>query len=77
MAALMACALSEGEGLPKFRVEYLLEGYTHCLGARLYAFSFSQFVPGILKHGDITDIVNLCGDRIDVGSWVGPDGRVV
>ena len=72
-----ACALAKPELLPHATVRYLPASFRDFLDQDLNTTGLGLMVPGLLSVGDIDDVVQLAGGRLEVEWRVDADGRVV
>ncbi len=77
LVLLAAKAISEESRFPKVQLTNLLTGYRAMALEDLNIIYSSSYIPGILQHGDIDDMVALCGKGIEVVNRIDSFGRVV
>jgi hypothetical protein len=73
----LACALAGPELLPHAAVRYLVASFRDFFDADLNTTGLGVIAPGLLRVGDMDDVVKLAGERLEVEWRVDADGRVV
>lgn len=72
-----ACALAGPQLLPRATVRYLVASFRDFFDADLNTTSLGLIAPGLLRAGDMDDVIRLAGPRLQVEWRVDADGRVV
>ena len=75
LPVVCAAALTDRSDVT-FEADYLLNSYTTCFEDQLTAVPVHQIITGILKYGDIDDIIDLAGDKLSIGYRVDAQGGV-
>ncbi len=73
----LSCALAKPELLAHGTVRYLVASFRDFFDADLNTTGLGQIVPGLLAVGDMNDVIQLAGGRLEIQWRINADGRVV
>ncbi|PCJ59206.1 MAG: hypothetical protein COA79_10930 [Planctomycetota bacterium] len=74
---LVAKIVSDDEKFPKIKLKNLLIGYRDIALADLNILYSSLYIPELLRHGDIDDLIDLCGTDVEIENRTDAFGRVI